>query len=230
MLHCNPGTGDCRLNFMNNEKHEGAGKVARRKLEILEAAARCVQRLGVRKMSIEDIALEAGISRRTLYRIYATRRDILRALIFNRLEAIALAVQAMMKRCRDFEDCVVSGSVETISIANRDDVYRKIFEEDRTLILDDDDRPEQQIEPLFLSTWAPIFKRGREEGKIPEAMTDHQLADWVMSIHQMLEWRRDMTPAEQAELLRTFVLPSLKFAGKVDWRAGRRGRVRVRRA
>ena len=207
--------------------------MARRKLAILEAAARCIQRLGVRKMSIEDIALEAGISRRTLYRIYPTRRDILRGLIFHRLEAIALAVQAMMKRCKSFEECVVAGSVETISIANQDEVYLKIFEEDRTLILDDDNHPEQQIEPLFLSTWAPIFRRGRAEGKIPETLNDHQLADWVMSIHQMLEWRRDMTPSEQSELLSTFVLPSLKFAGKVDWpqvRAGRRGRGYVRTA
>lgn len=190
-----------------------------RKKEVLEAAARCIRQLGVRKVSIEDIAREAGTSRRTLYRLYPNRRAVLRSLIFHRLEQIALTIQGMMHKCKSFEECVVRGSVQTIKIANRDKVYRAIFEDDRTLILDDSDHPtEQQIEPLFLSTWKPIFDRGREEGKIPKQLTDHQLADWVMSIHQMLEWRQDMSEAEQTELLRVFVLPSLRFAGELEWR------------
>jgi len=199
---------------------KAAPQESEKKGEVLEAAARCVRRLGVRKVSIEDIAQESGISRRTLYRLYPNRRAVLRSLIFHRLEHIARAIQEMMRRCTSFEDCVVTGSVQTIKIANRDEVYRSIFEEDSTLILDDRSHPTaQQIEPLFLSTWKPIFDRGRNEGKIPKSLSDHELADWVMSIHQMLEWRKDLSEAKQTELLRLFVLPSLQFAGKVPWRS-----------
>jgi len=199
----------------NDDQAEAQHDTGRRQI-VLEAAARCVRRLGVRKVSIEDIAEEASISRRTLYRLYPNRRAIMRSLIFHRLEKIALAIQEMMRKCRTFEDCVVTGSVQTIKIANKDVVYLAIFEDDRTLILDLPHAPdEKKIEPLFLSTWAPIFKRGREEGKIPVHMTDHQLADWLMNIHQMLEWRHDMSEKEQAALMRTFVLPSLKFADSV---------------
>jgi AcrR family transcriptional regulator len=183
--------------------------------EIVQAAVRCVRRLGASKVSVEDIAAEAGVSRRTLYRLYPNRRAIMRAVIFHRLEKIAAAIQDMMRKCTTFEDCVVTGSIQTIKIANKDEVYLSIFEEDRTLILNNPSyRTGTQVEPLFLSTWAGIFDRGRKEGKIPKNLTNHELADWLMNIHQMLEWREDLSDEEQAALLRTFVLPSLKFGGR----------------
>ncbi|MEI9997522.1 MAG: TetR/AcrR family transcriptional regulator [Rhizomicrobium sp.] len=185
-----------------------------RNAEIVEAAVRCIRRLGAGKTSVEDIASEAGVSRRTLYRLYPNRRAIMRAVIFHRLEKIAAAIQERMRNCATFEDCVVAGSIETIKIANKDDVYHSIFEEDRTLILNNPAyRTGTQVEPLFLSTWSVVFDRGRKEGKIRKGLSNHELADWLMNIHQMLEWREDLNEDEQAVLLRTFVLPSLKYGG-----------------
>lgn len=180
--------------------------------EIIEAAVICVRKLGARKVSVEDIATEAGISRRTLYRLYPNRRAIMRAVIFNRLEKIALQIQDAMRKCKTFEDCIVTGSVLTIKIARRDEVYVSIADDDSTLVLNNPSyRKGTQVEPLFLSTWAGVFDRGRKEGKIHKSLTNHQLADWLMSIHLMIQWREDLNDAEKVNLLRTFVLPSLKF-------------------
>lgn len=180
--------------------------------EIIDAAATCVRKLGARKVSVEDIATEAGISRRTLYRLYPNRRAIMRAVIFHRLEKIALQIQEAMRKCKTFEECIVTGSVLTIKIARRDDIYVSISDDDSTLVLNSPSyREGTQVEPLFLSTWASVFDRGRREGKIHKSLTNHQLADWLMSIHLMIQWREDLNDAEKASLLRTFVLPSLKY-------------------
>lgn len=188
-----------------------------RTAEVIDAAVECVRRLGARKVSVEDIASEAGISRRTLYRLYPNRRAIMRAVIFHRLEKIAIQIQDAMRKCRTFEDCIVTGSVLTIKIARRDEVYVSIADDDSTLVLNNPSyRKGTQVEPLFLSTWAGVFERGRKEGKIHKSLTNHQLADWLMSIHLMIQWREDLNDAEKAALLRTFVLPSLKFGGDVD--------------
>ncbi|MEI9931655.1 MAG: TetR/AcrR family transcriptional regulator [Rhizomicrobium sp.] len=185
-----------------------------RDADIINAAVTCVCKLGARKVSVEDIATEAGISRRTLYRLYPNRRAIMRAVIFHRLEKIATQIQEAMRKCKTFEDCIVTGSVLTIKIARRDDVYVSIADDDSTLVLNNPSyRRGTQVEPLFLSTWAGVFERGRKEGKIHKSLTNHQLSDWLMSIHQMIQWREDLNDAEKASLLRTFVLPSLKFAG-----------------
>ncbi len=181
--------------------------------QIVDAAVVCVRKLGARKVSVEDIATQAGISRRTLYRLYPNRRAIMRAVIFHRLEKIALQIQEAMRKCKTFEDCIVTGSVLTIKIARRDDVYVSIADDDSTLVLNNPSyRKGTQVEPLFLSTWAGVFERGRKEGKIHKSLTNHQLADWLMSIHLMIQWREDLSDAEKSTLLRTFVLPSLRFA------------------
>ena len=185
--------------------------------EIIDAAVNCVRKHGARKVSVEDIATEAGISRRTLYRLYPNRRAIMRAVIFDRLEKIASQIQDAMRKCKTFEDCIVTGSVLTIKIARRDDIYVSISNDDSTLVLNDPSyRKGTQVEPLFLSTWAGVFERGRKEGKIHKTLTNHQLADWLMSIHLMIQWREDLSEADKADLLRTFVLPSLKFAGDAE--------------
>ncbi len=185
--------------------------------EIIEAAVVCVRRLGARKVSVEDIATQAGISRRTLYRLYSNRRAIMRAVIFQRLEKIAAQIQEAMRKCKTFEDCIVTGSILTIKIARRDDVYVSIADDDSTLVLNNPSyRKGTQVEPLFLSTWAGVFERGRKEGKIHRSLSDHQLADWLMSVHLTIQWREDLSDAEKASLLRTFVLPSLKFGGDAE--------------
>jgi AcrR family transcriptional regulator len=182
-----------------------------RTTDVIEAAIRCIRKHGARKVSVEDIASEAGISRRTLYRLYPNRRGIMRAVIFHRLEKIAAAIQETMRKCTTFDDLVVTGSIQTIKIANRDEIYLSIAEEDRTLVLDNPSyRQGTQVEPLFLSTWGAVFALGRREGKIHKSLTDHQLADWLMSVHQMIDWREDLNDAQKAALLRNFVLPSLK--------------------
>jgi AcrR family transcriptional regulator len=187
-----------------------------RDADIIDAAVTCVRRLGARKVSVEDIATQAGISRRTLYRLYPNRRAIMRAVIFNRLEKIATQIQDAMRKCKTFEDCIVTGSVLTIKIARRDDVYVSISDDDSTLVLNNPSyRKGTQVEPLFLSTWAGVFERGRKEGKIHKSLTNHQLSDWLMSIHLVIQWREDLNDTEKTALLRTFVLPSLKFGGGV---------------
>jgi len=48
---------------------------------ILQAAARCIPRHGIRKTTMDDIAREAAMSRPSVYRCFADREDILLALL-----------------------------------------------------------------------------------------------------------------------------------------------------
>jgi len=44
---------------------------------ILDAARRCVDRWGMNKLTIDDVATEANVSRATLYRIFPGGKDIM---------------------------------------------------------------------------------------------------------------------------------------------------------
>ena len=44
---------------------------------VLDAAKRCVERWGMAKVTIDDIAADAGVSRATLYRLFPGGKDVL---------------------------------------------------------------------------------------------------------------------------------------------------------
>src|ERR1700752_2059941 len=55
---------------------------------ILAAAERCIDRHGIRKTTIDDIASEIGLSRTSVYRYFADRDDLLIELITRHGQAL----------------------------------------------------------------------------------------------------------------------------------------------
>lgn len=51
--------------------------------QILEAAIRCVKKWGMERVTLNDIATEAGVARSTVYKYYTNRDDVLRAALLQ---------------------------------------------------------------------------------------------------------------------------------------------------
>ncbi len=60
----------------------------RTRTAILTAAAACVQRDGVRKLTMGDVATAAGVAKATLYNHFRTKPDLLAALVESRIAAL----------------------------------------------------------------------------------------------------------------------------------------------
>ena len=93
--------------------------VEARERAIKEAALRLIRRHGARKVAVEDIAIAAGVSRRTFYRFYTGRRALMEAIVIDRLRVLAEGVKAVIAECDDFESRVIHGTVETMRRAGR---------------------------------------------------------------------------------------------------------------
>jgi AcrR family transcriptional regulator len=65
----------------------GTEDAARRR--IVEAATACIDRLGLAKTSLSDVAAEAGVTRQTVYRYFPSLADILRAVALAGVEEFA---------------------------------------------------------------------------------------------------------------------------------------------
>ena len=77
-------------------------------LRVLDAAKLCCERWGLAKVTIEDIANEAGVSRATLYRMFPGGKDILfEALRVRELEDFFTRLSAHIDGAVDFEDLLV---------------------------------------------------------------------------------------------------------------------------
>jgi AcrR family transcriptional regulator len=77
--------------------------------EILEASKRCCERWGMRKVSIDDVAAEAGVSRATLYRMYPGGRDVMfEAMRVRELELFFDRLRDEIAAATSLEDLLVT--------------------------------------------------------------------------------------------------------------------------
>ena len=65
--------------------------MSRTRVAVLDAAAHCVERYGVRRTTMGDIALKAAVAKGTLYNHFRTKDDVLAALVASRVDAVRAA-------------------------------------------------------------------------------------------------------------------------------------------
>jgi AcrR family transcriptional regulator len=76
---------------------------------ILDAAKACCERFGFAKLSIDDVAAEAGVSRATIYRIYPGGKDVLlEALRVRELEEFFELLRAEVAGADSLESLLVN--------------------------------------------------------------------------------------------------------------------------
>lgn len=65
-----------------------------REAKVVEAALRAFARFGVRRATMNDIAAEVGVARQTLYSVFPTKDDVLRATIRHVADRSVAAIRA----------------------------------------------------------------------------------------------------------------------------------------
>jgi AcrR family transcriptional regulator len=87
----------------------GTGNEAHRR--IVEAATACIDRLGLAKTSLSDIATEAGVTRQTVYRYFPSLPDILTAVAEAGAEEFAARMEHHLASFATAEEAAVESVV-----------------------------------------------------------------------------------------------------------------------
>ena len=72
--------------------------MARTRAAVLRATAECVERYGVRRTTMTDVASRSGVAKATLYNHFRTKDDLLAALVEAHVEALAADCAALAAR------------------------------------------------------------------------------------------------------------------------------------
>lgn len=102
---------------------------------ILDAALDRFTTFGVRRTTMDDIAAAAGIGRATVYRRFAGRDEIIRAVILREFARFISEVDAAVQRIEDPLERFIEGFVATLREAREHPLLRRLLEVEPDLLL-----------------------------------------------------------------------------------------------
>ncbi|GAA0628869.1 hypothetical protein GCM10009547_35670 [Sporichthya brevicatena] len=178
---------------------------------MLRAAERCIQRHGIRKTTMDDIAREAGISRPSVYRYFADREDLLLALLDERSRALTERARKFIDQFPTVEEGLVEGLVYIAEHGHRDEFTRYLAS------MDDSDFGRRVADTDAFATltaefWDPFLDAAEKRGELRSSLSRHDIHVWLGSVGLMLMSILDReeipNPKAMRELVRQFVVPA----------------------
>lgn len=184
---------------------------------IMAAAVRCVERTGVRGVSVEDVAAEAGVSRTTVYRYFPGGRSQLveetatwEVARFWRRLAVAVAELPTL------EDRLVEGLVLGAGMIRRSRVMANLLEPDIEELHSALRPTETLVHQVIRDYLQELLELERGAGRLREGVDTEEAADYLtrlMVSSLASPAGRDLTdPEDTRRLVRTQFLGGITRA------------------
>ncbi len=178
--------------------------------KIVDAAIRCFQRYGPQRTSMNDIAEEAGISRRTLYRIFDDRSALIEELLHRRLAEIGRRVEDQLRTYDDIGEALVEGSLFSVGVAEADELFSQVVSHEhnrsveRFLL-----RGNAALNAALVQAWSPVLERGRAADLIRSELSDERVVEIIANVQTLVLMRDDLNDDERRALLRDVLVPAV---------------------
>ena len=153
---------------------------------ILDAALDRFTTFGVRRTTMDDIASAAGIGRATVYRRFAGRDDIVRAVILREMARFISEVDAAVQAIDDPLERFVEGFVATLREAREHPLLRRLLEVEPDLLLPFltvQGAPALSLSRAYLSQ---EFRTSQQDGHIRPDVDVELVAEMLVRLCQSL--------------------------------------------
>ena len=118
---------------------------------ILEAAFSCVADLGLARTTMDDVARKAGVSRQTVYRYYASKDQLVMALVLREEEKFLDGIREAFARDPDLEQALEDGLLFCLRFAREHPLLDRLLATDPGTLL-----------PYLTIKAGPMIVRARE--------------------------------------------------------------------
>jgi AcrR family transcriptional regulator len=180
---------------------------------ILAAAERCIERHGIRKTTMQDVASEVGMSRPGVYRYFADRDDLLIELISRHARVLRDRAHNLIARQTSLPGQAVEGLLYIADQGRRDPLTRHLIEPDGTS-LGRRMTASRTLEALTAELWDPFLDAAYVNNELPRGLPRSDIIQWLYSLGLMLMHgleNGDGDLERYRSILRRFVAPA--FAG-----------------
>src|ERR1700685_2501810 len=148
---------------------------------ILAAAERCIDRHGIRKTTMDDIACEVGLSRPNVYRYFADRDDLLIELITRHARALVGRARKSVARQSSLPDQIIETVLYTAQHGRRAPLMKHVIDPDgtslgRRLIASG------TSEAMRTEMWDPILDAALANNELPPGLPRSEVHLWLGNV------------------------------------------------
>gem|GEM_PF-1341355 len=167
---------------------------------ILEAAGRCVASRGDTQIRMAEVADEAGIARSTVYRYFASRDEMLLALVLMRTDTAMVAIVRALRKPKDAARSIPRLILDPLDLVERNPLNEALFADESTALLSAlQVSPEPVVDVLF-HHFGPLLEQWQADGQLYEDLNLRDTVRWMISVSLFLlapEWRSQTKAAKR---------------------------------
>lgn len=196
--------------------HKPAGETHVGRERMLDAAESCLQRFGLAKTTIEDVAQASELSRATIYRQFGNRDGLLLAVAARDAERTATDAELYLRRFDDVGSWIVEGMLFCLREIPKRPVLsqflapQELGAASRMLLTSD------RMLAIGAEILRPMFEPARQEDLLQESLQLDSLMEWVLRIlmsYLTVPGPPDRTEDDLRQLLRGMLLPAVLASG-----------------
>ncbi|MGV9744235.1 TetR/AcrR family transcriptional regulator [Rhodococcus zopfii] len=180
--------------------------------QILAAADTAIQRFGIAKTTIDDVAKETGVSRPTIYRYFRDRDTLMASMIEIRSRRLFDQTREYVADRSTFAEQVVDGLLYLVDRGRQDPAIRLIVTPEhagrQTALAGSSGLASR----LTYEMWAPLIAAARGRGEIREGISDVEICNWITLVELILVGRMDFGEPDgpgNRRLLTNLLLPGI---------------------
>ena len=183
---------------------------------ILAAAERCIDRHGIRKTTMDDVACEVGLSRPSVYRYFADRDDLLIELIIRHARALLDRARKSISRQGGVADQIVESVLYIAEHGRRDPLTRHVIDPDGTSL------GKRMValgtrEMMRAEMWDPVLDAAVANNELPPGLPRSDIQLWLGNVTKMV--MRGLEDGDgdlkrYRSILRRFVAPAFTSANE----------------
>lgn len=177
--------------------------------QILKAARDSFRDSGVRVTTMEDVARAAGTSRQTVYRLFATRADLVGAVVAERIAELADDILARHWDEDDLFDTFVRRALTVVASIREDGELSNLLGEGSPLTLHQA-LWQPAVRQRGLRDWQPWLRQARRAGLVRADVTDDDIYEWMQTVLTSIILRPDPDPDSHRVLIETFLVDSMR--------------------
>jgi AcrR family transcriptional regulator len=176
------------------------------------AARELILRDGLSKLTVANVCEAADVSRATFYLHFASRNDVVGALVVEEAAALRATLEKRAKRYSNFADLCVEMMLESLHAVESNEIVYRLLNDDRASRTARLATTSAAFDEVAMALWEPLLRDGQKRGEARAGLDPTEVVHWFRRIFlSYLESTEGSRPTDDAirRELETFLLPAM---------------------